>query len=109
VPATEDELKDRIDRSQAATERLSVAKETVDGLDRAFQEHTRLAEKLLDGLDNYGVYLSTAFNDLRLAIAIIYAAIGGYVVVTGADYCDCTWLPWDRVAGVRRAIENALG
>jgi hypothetical protein len=30
------------------------------------------------------------------------------VLLTGADYVDCTWLPFDRVTGIRRTVESAL-
>jgi hypothetical protein len=108
VPTVTNELNAKIEKSAAAADKLSEAKDYVDSLGRAFQEHTRLCGQLLGALDGYAGYITAIFNEFRLAVAVVYAAIGGYVLLDGADYDDCAWLPFDRVKGIRLTVEAAV-
>jgi hypothetical protein len=106
--ASEAALKAAINASAAPADRLAATAAKVNALGPAFQRHVSLAGQVMDGMDNYTVFVTTIFDQAKLAVAVIYALIGGYVLIVGADYCDSPWLPFDRVAGVRRVLEAGL-
>jgi hypothetical protein len=68
-----------------------------------------LAEKLLKGLKFIGGLSEAVLPQAKLIFAAAHIALGGYVVLAGADYVDSPNIKWlDRVAGVRRVVEGNL-
>lgn len=97
-----------ISGSAAPADRLAATAAKVNALGPAFQQHVLLAGQVMGGMDNYAAYVTAVFHQAKLAVAVIYALIGGYVLIVGADYCDSPWLPFDRVAGIRRVLEAGI-
>ena len=106
---TQEELKKFVGDSQAALEKFTSAIQGVDGLSDGYGNQVKLAEKLLKGLKFTGGLSESVLPQAKLIFAAAYIALGGYVVLAGADYVDSPRIKWlDRVAGVRRTVEGSL-
>ncbi len=106
---TEKELKTYVDESKASLEKFSSVIQDVDGLKDGYGIQVKLAEKLLNGLNFLGGLSEAILPQGKLIFAACYMALGGYVVIAGADYVDSPRLRWlDRVAGIRRTVEENL-
>jgi hypothetical protein len=107
--ATQEELKKFVGDSQAGLEKFTGAIQGIDGLRNGYGDQVKLAEKLLKGLNFIGVLPGAVLPQAKLIFAVCYIALGGYVVLAGADYVDSPRIKWlDRVAGVRRTVEGGL-
>ncbi len=95
--------------SQAKLEEFVVAIEGVDGLDTAYGQQIKLADKLHQGLRFLGSVPVAALPQGRVLLAAAYIVLGAYVVLAGADYVDAQRLRLlDRVPGVRQVVERNL-
>jgi hypothetical protein len=95
--------------SQAELERLVAAIADVDSLEATYRQQIQLADKLLPKLKYLRLIPAAALPAGRLLLAAIYIALGGYVVLAGADFVDAQRLQkLDRVPGVRRVVETHL-
>lgn len=106
---TQEELKKFVGDSQAALEKFTSAIQGVDGLSDGYGNQVKLAEKLLKGLKFIGGLSEAVLPQAKLIFGAAYIALGGYVVLAGADYVDSPRIKWlDRVSGVRRTVEDNL-
>ena len=102
-------IKQEVDASQAALEKFVAAIQGVDALGGKFGQQIGTIDKLLKGLRLFGAIPTTVVPQGKLLMAAAYLVIGGYVVLTGADFVDAPNLRWlDRVPGVRRVVEANL-
>ena len=102
-------IKQEVDASQAALEKFVAAIQGVDALGGKFGQQIGTIDKLLKGLRLFGAIPTTVVPQGKLLMAAAYLVIGGYVVLTGADFVDAPNVRWlDRVPGVRRVVEANL-
>jgi hypothetical protein len=107
--ATQEELKKFVGGSHAALEKFTSTIQGLDGLKDGYGNQVKLAEKLLKGLKLIGGLSEAVLPQGKLVFAACYMALGGYVVLSGADYVDSPRMKWlDRAVGVRRLVEGNL-
>jgi len=106
---TQEKLMKFVGDSQAALEKFTLAIQGVEGLSHRYGEQVKLMEKLLKGLKFVGGLSEAVLPQGKLILASAYIAIGGYVVLAGADYVDSPRIKWlDRAVGVREVVEGHL-
>lgn len=106
---TKVKLNEIVGNSQANLDNFKSAIESVNGLSDGFGNQIKLAEKLLNGLKFIGGLSDNILPQGKLIFAAGYIALGGYAVLTGADYVDSPRIKWlDRVPGVSRILEKNL-
>jgi hypothetical protein len=102
-------IQQEVDASQAVLEKFVAAIQGVDALGGKFGQQIGTIDKLLKGLRLFGAIPTTVVPQGKLLMAAAYLVIGGYVVLTGADFVDAPNVRWlDRVPGVRRVVEANL-
>jgi hypothetical protein len=107
--STKEDLKNFVDDSKVAIEKFDSAIQAVEGLKEGYGSQVRLVEKLIKGLNFIGGLSEVIIPQGKLILAAAYIALGGYVVLAGADYVDSPNIRWlDRVSGVRRTVEGNL-
>jgi hypothetical protein len=78
-------------------------------LDEAFIKQIDLAKKILSGARWVGSLSMEILPQAKLLLASVYLILGGYVVLTGADYVDARrFRLLGRVPGVRQVVEKNL-
>lgn len=106
---TRETLNKLVGESPAPLDQFTSTIQKVAILKDGYGKQAKLAEKLLTGLKFIGGLSENVLPQARLILAAAYIAIGGYVVLAGADYVDSPRIKWmDRVSGVRRTVENDL-
>jgi hypothetical protein len=106
---TKEDLNKFVGESTAALDKFTSAIEAVEGLKDGYGRQVQLVEKLIKGLKFIGGLSEAIIPQGKLILAAAYIALGGYVVLAGADYVDSPNIKWlDRVAGVRRVVETKL-
>ena len=106
---TRETLNKFVGESPAPLDQFTSTIQKVTILKDGYGKQAKLAEKLLTGLKFIGGLSENVLPQARLILAAAYIAIGGYVVLAGADYVDSPRIKWlDRVSGVRRTVENDL-
>jgi hypothetical protein len=107
--STREDLKKFVDGSKAPIEKFDSATQAVEGLKEGYGSQVNLVDKLLKGLKFIGGLSEAIIPQGKLILAAAYIALGGYVVLSGADYVDSPNIKWlDRVAGVRRVVVAKL-
>jgi hypothetical protein len=95
--------------SQADLLVFAAAIQGLDNLDTAYRQQAGLIEKLLKGLKLLAIVPAAALPQGQLLLAAAYIALGGYVVLAGADYVDAQKLKLlNRTPGVRQIVESKL-
>jgi hypothetical protein len=107
--STQEGLKKFVGESQVALEKFASAIRAVDSLKEGYGSQVQLVEKLIKGLKFIGGLSDVIIPQGKLILAAAHIALGGYVVLAGADCVDSPRIKWlDRVSGVRRVVEDGL-
>jgi hypothetical protein len=106
---TSEQLDQVVNDSSVNLEKFITAIEGVDGLNDRFGQQVDLIDKLLKGVRFLGAVSIAILPLSRLLVAAVYILLGGYVVLSGADYVDAQKLTLvARVPGVREIVESNL-
>jgi hypothetical protein len=106
---TSQDLHQEIDKSQKAPDQFVATSQAVELLDEGYRKQTKLAGKFLTGVKWVGSLSTAVIPQAKLFLALAYLLLGGYVMLTGADYVDAEpFRLLDRVPGVRRTVEENL-
>jgi hypothetical protein len=102
---------DLIGESGATIEKIEAASRGVSQLSEAFEKQVSLIEKFY-GYVGYAKLLPIAkVPQANLVIALVYLLLGGYIIISGADFVDAPNLDvkiLNRVPGVKSVIEITL-
>jgi hypothetical protein len=102
-------LRQRVLQSGATPARCGLALQAVDALKQSYQRQVDLADKLLGGLRWVGLVPGAALPQGQVLLGAAYIALGGYVILAGADYVDSPRLTLlDRVLGIPTVVEQKL-
>lgn len=106
---TKKKLEKMVSDSHAKMDEFALVIQAVNGLKNGYGSQVNLAEKLLKGLKFIGGLSAAVLPQSKLILAAADIALGGYVVLVGADYVDSPKIKWlDRMPGVSRIIEANL-
>jgi hypothetical protein len=106
---TGEQLGQVVNDSSVNLEKFVTAIEGVDGLNDRYGQQVDLIDKLLKGVRFLGAVSAAILPLSRLLVAAVYILLGGYVVLSGADYVDAQKLTLlARVPGVRQVVESNL-
>lgn len=104
---TGEELHSLIESASGPLEAFSKALQALNDLSEDYNQKARISGQILRGARWVGGGLSTFFPQATLIMAILYLAIGGYGILSGADYVDSPRLKViKRVPGVRLRVEQ---
>jgi len=102
-------LKSLIAGGDVELEQFVAAIEQVDTLKERFARQTNLVDQIVPKLKWAALIPAAALPQGQLLLAAAYIALGGYVVLLGADYVDAENVHWlDRLPGVRRVVTMTL-
>jgi flagellin-specific chaperone FliS len=106
---TSQDLHQEIDKSEKPPDQFVATSQAVELLEEGYRKQTKLAGKLLTGVKWVGSLSTAILPQAKLFLWLAYLLLGGYVVLTGADYVDAEkFRLLDRVPGVRRTVEENL-
>lgn len=96
-------------RSGADPEKFAAVAEEGRRLRESYAQRIKWADKVLEWVPRLSGPVMLALPHGTLIVAALYVALGGYVIVTGADYVDAPRLKFlNRVSGVRQSAEGSL-
>lgn len=96
-------------RSGAAPEKFAEVADEARRLRESYAQQIKWADKVLEWVPRLSGPVMLALPHSTLIVAVLYVALGGYVIVTGADYVDAPRLKiLGRVSGVRQFAEGSL-
>jgi hypothetical protein len=98
-----------VSSSRADLAAFAAATENVDGLEEAYRRQANLVDKLLGRLKFVAAAPAAALPQGPLHMAGAYTVLGGYAVLTAANYVDARQFKLlRRVPGVRTVVEAKL-
>jgi hypothetical protein len=102
-------IREQIRLRPVPVERLVVAALQIGTLDHVYGRQVELVERFLKRGRIIGNLLAAAFPQLGVFLAGLYAALGSYAILTGADFVDAPgMLRLDRVPGVKQHVAMAM-
>lgn len=98
-----------IDSAAEPLEPFSKALKALEELCEDYSRQSRISGQILQGARWIGGGLTTVFPQASLIMAILYLTVGGYGILSGADYVDAPRLKlMKRTRGVRLRVEEHI-
>ena len=99
----------RLPASQAGSDKVAEAQTALDALEARHKKQCDLADKVVKGLGFLAVAPAAVLPQGQVLRSAAYIVLAAYVILSGADYVDAPRLNQiDRVAGVRKVVEETL-
>jgi hypothetical protein len=106
---TKQHLGDVVAESPASDEAFSTVREKAKTLHNLFEQQIKWSEKVLRWMPTLSGLATVAIPNGTLLVLTMYVALGGYIIVSGADYVDAPRLTFmERVDGIRQVVEDNL-
>lgn len=97
-------------QSTADPAKFVAVAEEAKRLRESYEQQIKWADKVLEWVPRLSGPVMLALPHGTLIVAVLYVALGGYVIVAGADYVDAPRVNFlNRVPGVRQVAESSLG
>lgn len=108
--ATMSAVSELVTRSTADPAKFVTVAEEAKRLRESYEQQIKWADKVLEWVPRLSGPVMLALPHGTLIVAVLYVALGGYVIVAGADYVDAPRVSFlNRVPGVRQVAELSLG
>lgn len=107
--STVERLHSLIESSPGPVEPFAKALQALNDLSEDYSRQARISGQILQGARWVGGGLTTIFPQASLIMAVLYLTIGGYGILSGADYVDSPKLKLiRRIPGVRLRVEEQI-
>lgn len=106
---TKQQLGAVVAKSPAPDEAFSTVMEKAKTLNNLFEQQIKWSGKVLRWMPTLSGLAAVAIPNGTLLVLVMYMALGGYIIVSGADYVDAPGLTFmERVDGIRHVVEDSL-